>query len=40
LELVDVRRVESQRRGRSWHVIVEPDLDESLLVVVTAYPVS
>ncbi len=31
--------IESQLRGRSWHVIVEPDPDETLLVVVTAYGV-
>jgi hypothetical protein len=30
--------IESLRRGRRWQVIVEPDLDETLLVVVTAYP--
>jgi hypothetical protein len=31
--------IESLRRGKSWHLIVEPDHDESLLVVVTAYRV-
>jgi len=31
--------VECPLRGRRWHVIVEPDPEESLLVVVTAYRV-
>lgn len=31
--------VECPHRGRRWHIIVEPDPDEILLVVVTAYPV-
>jgi hypothetical protein len=31
--------IESPLRGRRWHIIVEPDSVESLLVVVTAYPV-
>jgi hypothetical protein len=31
--------IESPLQGRRWHVIVEPDPDDSLLVVVTAYPV-
>jgi hypothetical protein len=30
-------QIESPLRGRRWHVIVEPDLDDRLLVVVTAY---
>jgi len=29
----------SRHRGRRWEVIVEPDLQRELLVVVTAYPV-
>ena len=29
--------VDGRLRGRRWHVIVEPDADEKLLVVVTAY---
>ncbi len=31
--------IESPVRGHRWRVIVEPDHDESLLVVVTAYRV-
>jgi hypothetical protein len=31
--------VDTTHTGRSWEVIVEPDDDESLLVVITAYPV-
>jgi hypothetical protein len=31
--------VETRHAGRPWEVIVEPDYDESLLVVITAYPV-
>lgn len=31
--------VETRHRGRLWNVIVEPDPEERLLVVVTAYPV-
>ena len=31
--------VECPHRGRSWHLIVEPDSEERLLVVVTAYRV-
>lgn len=30
-------QIERPLRGRRWHVIVEPDLDDRLLVVVTAY---
>ncbi len=33
-------QIDSPLRGRRWHVIVEPDLDDRLLVVVTAYCVS
>ena len=29
----------TKHRGRDWEVIVEPDVDRELLVVVTAYPV-
>ncbi len=29
----------TRHHGRRWEVIVEPDLDRELLVVVTAYPV-
>lgn len=28
----------TRHRGRPWEVIVEPDLDAELLVVITAYP--
>ena len=31
--------VETRHAGRSWEVIVEPDDDESLLVVITAYSI-
>jgi predicted TIM-barrel fold metal-dependent hydrolase len=31
--------IETRHRGRAWEVIVEPDLERQLLVVVTAYPV-
>jgi hypothetical protein len=31
--------IESRHRGRSWEVIVEPDSDVQLLVVITAYPI-
>ena len=31
--------VECPLRGRRWHVIIDPDTEESLLVVVTAYRV-
>lgn len=30
--------VETRHAGTPWQVIVEPDVDEHLLVVVTAYP--
>jgi hypothetical protein len=30
--------VETMHRGKAWRVIVEPDDESSLLVVVTAYP--
>ena len=31
--------IDTWHRRHSWHVIVEPDPIESLLVVITAYPV-
>jgi hypothetical protein len=31
--------IETKHRGRAWEVIVEPDWERQLLVVVTAYPV-
>ncbi len=31
--------IETRHRGRLWEVIVEPDRERQLLVVVTAYPV-
>ena len=31
--------VEARHGGRGWAVIVEPDQESQLLVVVTAYPV-
>jgi len=30
--------VETRLRGRSWEVIVEPEEESSLLIVITAYP--
>jgi hypothetical protein len=30
--------IETKHRRRAWEVIVEPDYDVELLVVVTAYP--
>jgi hypothetical protein len=39
-DVVDGRWViEARHRRRAWEVIVEPDADRQLLVVVTAYPV-
>ena len=29
--------IEALLRGRRWHIVVEPDPDDRLLVVVTAY---
>jgi ribosomal protein L34 len=31
--------IESRRRRHPWEIIVEPDSERRLLVVVTAYPV-
>jgi hypothetical protein len=31
--------IETRHHGRPWEIIVEPDLGELLLVVITAYPV-
>jgi hypothetical protein len=31
--------VETRHDSRSWHVIVEPDTIDTLLVVITAFPV-
>lgn len=31
--------IETRHAGRRWEVIVEPDVEEQLLVVVTAYPI-
>ncbi len=39
-DVVDGRwLIETRHRGKAWEVIVEPDQDRQLLVVVTAYPV-
>jgi len=39
-DIVDGRFViEARHGGRAWAVIVEPDAESQLLVVVTAYPV-
>lgn len=32
--------ISSRLRGRSWEVVVEPDEEAELVVVITAYPVS
>jgi len=32
--------VETSHGSRSWEVIVEPDPEDRLLVVITAYPVN
>ena len=31
--------IDTKQRGKAWEVIVEPDLERQLLVVITAYPV-
>lgn len=31
--------IETRHRGKAWEIIVEPDFERQLLVVVTAYPV-
>jgi hypothetical protein len=31
--------IETKHRGKAWEVVVEPDLERDLLVVVTAYRV-
>ena len=31
--------IETRHHRKSWEVIIEPDLERQLLVVVTAYPV-
>jgi hypothetical protein len=39
-DIVDGRfGIEARHAGRAWTVIVEPDPESQLLVVVTAYPV-
>jgi len=39
-DIVDGRWViDTKHRGKEWEVIVEPDFERQLLVVVTAYPV-
>ena len=39
-DVVDGRWViETKHRGKAWEVIVEPDFERQLLVVVTAYQV-
>ena len=30
--------IETHHRSHSWEIVVEPDFQESLLVVITAYP--
>jgi hypothetical protein len=31
--------IKSKHYGNNWEIIVEPDLDEKLVVVITAYPI-
>jgi hypothetical protein len=31
--------IESRHRRRAWEIIVEPDFDAKLMIVITAYPV-
>lgn len=31
--------IETKHNGHAWEVIVEPDIYEKLLVVITAYPI-
>lgn len=31
--------LEAQHQGRVWEIVVEPEMDEEALVVITAYPV-
>lgn len=31
--------IETRHHRRTWEVIIEPDSDEQMLVVITAYPV-
>ena len=39
-DVVEARwAIETRHAGRRWEVIVEPDADRELLVVVTAFPV-
>lgn len=39
-DIVDGRwLVESWHQNRRWDIIVEPDTEQGLLVVVTAYPI-
>ena len=39
-DVVEGRRIiKTRHRGRAWDIIVEPDRERQLLVVVTAYPV-
>lgn len=42
-QLVPARRpgrwiVHTRHAGQSWNVVVEPDLDDKILMIVTAYP--
>ncbi len=39
-DIIDHRYViDARHEGRPWEVIVEPDAERHLLVVITAYPV-
>jgi hypothetical protein len=39
-DIVDDRFViDARHAGRPWEVIVEPDVERQLLVVITAYPI-
>ena len=43
IEFVPARRpgrwlIYTRHAGHSWRVVVEPDLDDKILMIVTAYP--
>ena len=41
VDVIDGRwMVQTWHGGRSWEVIVEPDEENRILIVITAYPVS
>jgi protease II len=32
--------IKTKHKGKKWEIIIEPDIEEQLLVVITAYPKS